>query len=395
MQRRRVRRSAAGPAPATAAVAADAPDRSAEALPQGLTVTFWFEAAAAPAPYTATLRLLGRRAGVRRPGPRDSFVRDEVVEAITPGSGPVSVTTRVFDVNPGEWNVRAEMVSPQGLARPARKPRNRPVSSVPLHRAAWSWRRWRVTTAPDTPVRTRFAPLTGFDAMPAVVPGSWLGLVTLGVVLGFLLQTVMVGRRHIDSGRVLILSLLTIAAGIAGGKLWYLALQRAWRPLRDGWCIQGALAGGAVAYVTGLAVLRLPVGVVVDASTPGLFFGVAVGRLGCFLTGCCAGRPSASRWAIWSSDRRVGARRIPTQLLESLSALLVGAVGMALVLSSATATAGAVTVASFAAYTLCRQFLLRRRLERRRSSLGGPLTAALAAGVLLASAVAMAIRLAG
>lgn len=366
-----------------------------DALPQGLTVTFWFEPRHDAGSTTATLRLTGRRLGApRRPGPGDSFVRDEVVEGIRPGSGPVSVTTRVLDVTHGEWEVSAQLLQP-AKGTPRHPPRGRPATGTAVHRAAWSWRRWRVTPAEDSPIRTRFAPLTGFDRQPAVIPGSWSALVLLGVAIGVVAQRLVLGARHIDGGSVLVVALVTVASGLLGAKIWFQVLARRWRLSRDGWCIQGALAGGAVAFLAGVAALRLPLGVVLDASTPGVFLGVAVGRVGCFLTGCCAGRPSSSRWAIWSSDRRVGARRIPTQLLESAAALLVSAAGFALVLTSVTATPGAVVGGSFAAYTLLRQFPLRRRLEGRRSSRGTHVTAVVAAVVLIASVAAMVVHIVG
>jgi len=41
----------------------------------------------------------------------------------------------------------------------------------------------------------------------------------------------------------------------------------------------------------------LPAGTVLDATTPGLLFGMTVGRFACFFGGCCAGRPSGGgRW---------------------------------------------------------------------------------------------------
>ncbi len=366
-----------------------------DALPHGLTVTFWFEPRHGAGSSTATLRLTGRRLGAaRRLGPGDSFVRNEVVEGIPPGSGPVSVTTRVLDVTAGEWEVSAQLLQP-AKETPRHPARGRPVPGTAVHRAAWSWRRWRVTSAKDSPIRTRFAPLTGFDRQPAVIPGSWVALVLLGVAIGVVAQRLVLGARHLDGGSVLAVALVTVATGLLGAKIWFQVLARRWRLSRDGWCIQGALAGGAVAFVAGVAALRLPLGTVLDASTPGLFLGVAVGRVGCFLTGCCAGRPSSSRWAIWSSDRRIGARRIPTQLLESAAALLVAATGFTLVLTAATATPGAVVVGSFAAHTLLRQFPLRLRLEQRRSSRGTHATAAVAAAVLIGSVAAMVVHVAG
>jgi len=371
-------------------VSTPAETSDADDLPQGLTLNYWFDSGRGAQPYVARLRLVGHRLGVQRPTARDGFIHEETVEVV-PNSGPISVSPRVFNINAGEWDVVAEMISPNGSAARSRSGRPLAASSPAVHPAAWSWLRWKLLVRPPAPRKTRMAPLTGFDAMPAVIPGSWTFLVALGVVVGFLFQARLLPHERVATGGVFLVSLLMVAAGIIGAKLWFIALQRTWHGVwRDGMCIQGALVGAAVVGLGSMALLHLPIGAVVDATTPGLFVGIAVGRTGCFLTGCCAGRPSASRWAVWSSDRRVGARRIPVQLLESLSALVIGLIGLVVVLHSTT-TSGALFVASFAAYTLCRQALLRLRAERRRSSIGGPITAAAAAAVLAASSAAMII----
>lgn len=342
-------------------------------------------------PYEARLRFTGRRRGAERPSAGDSFVREETVDVV-PQCGPVSVSPHVFDINAGEWDVVAEMVSPNGRTVGSRLVKPRPVGSS-VHRAGWSWLRWKLSVAPPAPLKTRFAPLTGFDAIPAVLPGSWLLLVGLGVVVGFLFQALLLPREQAGSGGALLVSLLMVAAGFLGAKVWFVGLRHTLHGVwRDGLCIQGALVGAAVVGIAAMALLHLPIGAVADATTPGLFIGIALGRTGCFLTGCCAGRPTASRWALWSSDRRVGARRIPVQLLESLSALMIGLIGLVVVLRVATGS-GALFVASFAAYTLCRQALLRLRAEHRRSSAGGPITAAVAAIVLVAAAGTLIIGL--
>ena len=116
---------------------------------------------------------------------------------------------------------------------------------------------------------------------------------------------------------------------------------------------------------------------------------MAIGRVGCFFAGCCGGPPTASRWGVWSSDQRVGARRIPTQLLELVLAGILGLLVLVAVLSHGSA-GGAIFVAALAAYTLGRQGLLRLRAEPRQTRLGGLLTAALAALVLIAAVVLLA-----
>lgn len=125
-----------------------------------------------------------------------------------------------------------------------------------------------------------------------------------------------------------------------------------------------ALAAGIATYLA----FGLPVGSVLDATAPGLFFAVAIGRVGCFLTGCCAGRCTSSRWGVWSSDRRIGARRIPAQLVESAAGLVIGVAAAGLVLAGVPSMEGVVFGAAFGAYLLVRQLLLRLRAERREFS---------------------------
>ncbi len=136
-------------------------------------------------------------------------------------------------------------------------------------------------------------------------------------------------------------------------------------------------------------VLHVSAGVFLDATAPGLLVAMAVGRLGCFFAGCCGGPPTASRWGVWSSDQRVGACRIPTQLLELVLALALGLLILVAVVGHGPA-GGAFFVGGLAAYVLGRQGLLRLRAEPRKTRLGGLVTAALAALVLVAAIVSLA-----
>lgn len=82
----------------------------------------------------------------------------------------------------------------------------------------------------------------------AVIPGSYTVLVTLGIVIGLMVQARLLALEHVDVGRVLMVSLVAVAMGLVGAKLWYLALDRqSWRKsLTEGWCVQGFLAGAAL-----------------------------------------------------------------------------------------------------------------------------------------------------
>ena len=90
---------------------------------------------------------------------------------------------------------------------------------------------------------------------------------------------------------------------------------------------------------------------------PGLLLGLMVGRLGCLLGGCCAGRPTSSRWGVWSSDRSLGVRRVPVQLFESCLAGVAGALALTAIIGFGANAGGLIFVAGFAAYTAGRQVL--------------------------------------
>ena len=221
-------------------------------------------------------------------------------------------------------------------------------------------------------------------------PARLRGLITLGVLAGLGMQAVLLDQASFPVGRALVFSVLALIAGLAGGKAWYVAVHRGRRS--DGWCIQGFITGAAaVAVAAPLAGLGIPPGAYLGAAAPGLLIGMAIGRPGCFWAGCCAGRPTASRWGIWSSDRRVGCRRVPAQLLEALLSLLIGLAALAAVLLAGLARSGPVAVAALAAYTLGRQFILRLRANPpRRAPRVGPVTATAAAVVVVVSAALLA-----
>ncbi len=359
--------------------------------PHGLTASFQLDSETTSRPGALTVRFFGRRTGVNGAlHPRDRFVHEESIDPVVPGSGPRSISAKILGINPGLWNVTAHLVSPMPTVSNMRPRMRARETEIALEPAGWSWLRWALVPRAPGQLKARLAALTSFDRMPAVIPGSWLVLVTLGVVIGFILQGVLLPHAQVSSGRVFPISLLAVAAALLGAKLWYAALKlRSWRTAftHEGWCIQGALVGATAVGVGMLALQHLPIGVVVDATTPGLFLGIAIGRLGCFFTGCCAGRPSSARFAVWCSDRRVGARRVPTQLLESLAGAAIGLASLVIFLRVPLAAPGALFLASMAAYTLCRQPLLRLRLEPRRTAVGVPMTAALA-GLVLAASVA-------
>ena len=362
--RRRVRQS-------TDAVQRGTPaELAADAAHEGLSVTTWFDPGPSGEPHPATVTFRGRRDGIAgKPQPGDTFTKTERIERVVPGSGPVSVTTWAYGLNPGGWTVTAEL-APLAAARGAPAAQRRSAQTLP--RAGWSWLRWRLTDAPFGAVRTRRSPFVRFTGVPAVIHGSWTALVGLGVVIGIATLLWLLSFDGIEPGPALLVAVIGTLGGLVGAKVWYVVLRpRQWRKsLAEGWSIDGSIGAAPIAAVAALLVLELPVLAFLDAGAPAFFVGVGIGRLGCFFTGCCAGRCTTSRWGVWSSDRRIGARRIPTQLLESGLGIGLALLFGALVIADVPPIDGVVFVVGIGSYLAGRQLLLRLRADARSSSLG-------------------------
>lgn len=308
--------------------------------PHGVASTYRFRAPTGGGTYSMAVRFVGKRKGVDGdPAAGDHFDKMERLEGFPADGGVVALTARALNLNPGSWRVIAR---PQELdsAGPAKFP----PSVIETH--------------------TTFSRLA---QGPAVRLWAWPGLVLLGAVLAILVQAALAVDAGVNALMVLALSVTGCLLGVGGARVWHLVLNR--QPLSQfmnaGACIQGFLVTALAVLAGGSALLGLPVLTVLDVSTPGILLGMAVGRPGCFLTGCCAGRPTASRFGLMSSDRRVLVRRVPVQLIEAASALALGILGLVMLLGPVRPIPGIAFLGSFAAYTLVRQLLFPLRVGTR------------------------------
>jgi phosphatidylglycerol:prolipoprotein diacylglycerol transferase len=153
-----------------------------------------------------------------------------------------------------------------------------------------------------------------------VRPGELL--TALGYLVGGAVFFMEAWRRGWETERLLWVAVWGLAGGVLGARLVEWAqhgdlLRRNPLLLLDpavgGRTVLGGIAAGYLVVVAARRHLgiRHRTG---DAFALALPAGEAVGRLGCFLNGCCYGRAAAVPWAVWQHD----AFRHPTQLYSAL-----------------------------------------------------------------------------
>lgn len=156
------------------------------------------------------------------------------------------------------------------------------------------------------------------------------------VALGVLVAVLVTMKKFRKAGKspqiVLDLAVLLLVSGIVGARLGYVFLYdpvfyliHPWRIFiiqEGGLVFYGAFLLGLIAALVFLRKKRFPFFVVADYAAPGLALGYAVARIGCFLNGCCYGKPTAVPWGIVFPVVDELPRH-PTQIYASLASLLI------------------------------------------------------------------------
>jgi prolipoprotein diacylglyceryl transferase len=161
-----------------------------------------------------------------------------------------------------------------------------------------------------------------------VAVSSYAVFMTLAVVVGALLFWRETRLQQKSFGEnTIYLPLAALVGGALGAKLPMVILY--WRTivahfpdltiLLSGRSITGGMIGGVVAVIVVRRKLKITARTG-DLFVPAIAAGVAIGRIGCFLRGCCYGTPTTLPWGVNFGD---GVARHPTQLYEALFVLVL------------------------------------------------------------------------
>jgi phosphatidylglycerol:prolipoprotein diacylglycerol transferase len=125
-------------------------------------------------------------------------------------------------------------------------------------------------------------------------------------------------RRGFDPELLFSMCVWMVLGGIGGARLFYIIeyfdqfrRDTIWETIgamlnmtQGGLVVFGSLIGGAAAALTFVHRHRLPALVIGDLVAPSLALGIAIGRIGCFMNGCCYGGQCERPWALqfpWGS----------------------------------------------------------------------------------------------
>ena len=169
---------------------------------------------------------------------------------------------------------------------------------------------------------------------------------TYGVLLatayltGLQLALVRARQRGLDPVRMLDLGVYIIIAALVGAKLLLLMTEfdsyrsnpaELWSLMRAGGVFYGGLIAAVLVAFWYITRHGLPLWTTCDLFAPGIALGHVIGRMGCFMAGCCYGRPTTLPWGITFTDlfaatnvgTPLGVALHPTELYEAGAELIV------------------------------------------------------------------------
>lgn len=182
-------------------------------------------------------------------------------------------------------------------------------------------------------------PLYGFGIM-----------IVVGFYAGLLLAVRRSNKEKLDPNVIYDLAVWVLIGGMAGARLFYVVeywgekietISEAFRIWEGGIVFYGSVIGATIAFFLVRLFRKFPILATLDAIAPSIAIGIALGRVGCFLNGCCYGDiceiprlgvqfpPGSPPWnaersqGLISADTPTSLPLHPTQLYAALDGLIL------------------------------------------------------------------------
>lgn len=156
---------------------------------------------------------------------------------------------------------------------------------------------------------------------------------SLALILGIFVFYKLAKKKGLNTSRIFNNIVIVILVGLVGARIGYVLAHLDYyitQPLdtlkiwQGGLAFYGAFLGGLLAVLIWfLREERKNLWKWLDAAIPALVLGNGIGKIGCFLNGCCYGRESDIFWAVKIPILEDNIARHPVQIYEALAYLLV------------------------------------------------------------------------
>jgi phosphatidylglycerol:prolipoprotein diacylglycerol transferase len=220
-------------------------------------------------------------------------------------------------------------------------------------------------------------------------------MIAIGILVGLFLAWRQAAREGIDPNKIIDITFYLLVSALIGSRLLFVLMnfqEYAADPIKifkiweGGLVFYGGLIPAVAVGIWYIKRLGLPLWQVTDIFAPSVAIGHAFGRIGCFLAGCCYGKPSTLPWAVTFTDPRslapLGIPLHPTQLYSSLGLFAIFAV--LIWLRKRKAFQGEIFWSYALMYSVFRFFIEFLRGDPRGSVLGGLLSTTQAIGIPVA-----------
>lgn len=174
------------------------------------------------------------------------------------------------------------------------------------------------------PVLFQIGPFTGY---------SYGFMIAVGAILAIFISEWRAKRRGLDGDLVFKAALWGLFAGLLGAKLTFLLsnMELLFNDPKaalgsDGFTVIGGLLVGVAVGAYILLKANVKLSLYMDLIIPQIALAQGFGRIGCFMAGCCYGKPTDSAIGVTFPSEAIapsGVSLLPTQLFSSVGNFLI------------------------------------------------------------------------
>lgn len=161
-------------------------------------------------------------------------------------------------------------------------------------------------------------------------------MIALGIMVAVAVAIFRSKRKGLNSDIVLNITLLCAFLGFVGAKILYVIIEfpafqeNPWEVFSgSGFVVYGGIISGVLAAILLCKKKKYDFYSYLDLLIPSVAMAQGFGRIGCFLAGCCYGRPTADWWGVTFPEGSIapaGIPLIPTQLISAAGNFLLATI---------------------------------------------------------------------